>query len=76
MSEENKEYPILELCKLGKVSRAAYYKWLNRIDSPNDKLNKIIAKKIEQMHIEHPKIFMSMIKEYYACAAKRKFNLL
>ena len=54
MSEENKEYPILELCKLGKVSRAAYYKWLNRIDSPNDKLNKIIAKKIEQMHIEHP----------------------
>ena len=54
MSEENKEYPVLELCKLGKVSRAAYYKWLNRIDSPNDKLNKIIAKKIEQMHIEHP----------------------
>ncbi len=45
LSEENKEYPILELCKLGKVSRAAYYKWLNRIDSPNDKLNKIIAKK-------------------------------
>ena len=54
LSEENKEYPILELCKLGKVSRAAYYKWLNRIDSPNDKLNKIIAKKIEQQHIEHP----------------------
>ena len=31
LSEENKEYPILELCKLGKVSRAAYYKWLNRV---------------------------------------------
>ncbi len=54
MSEENKEYSVLELCKLGRVSRAAYYKWLNRIDSPNDKLNKIIAKKIEQMHTEHP----------------------
>lgn len=54
MNEENKEYSVLELCKLGRVSRAAYYKWLNRTDSPNDKLNKIIAKKIEQMHIEHP----------------------
>ena len=42
------------MCKLGKVSRAAYYKWLNRVDSPNDELNKTIASKIETMHAEHP----------------------
>ena len=42
------------MCKLGKVSRAAYYKWLNRVDSPNYELNKTIANKIETMHAEHP----------------------
>ena len=36
------------------MSRSAYYKWLNRIDSPNDILNRTIADKIERMHAEHP----------------------
>ena len=32
IKEENEEhvYPIVALCKLGKVSRGAYYKWLHR----------------------------------------------
>lgn len=38
----------------GGVSRAAYYKWLNHTDSPNDALNKRIAERIESMHTEHP----------------------
>lgn len=54
LSEEHEDYCILDLCKLGKVSRAAYYKWLNRVDSPNYELNKTIANKIETMHAEHP----------------------
>ena len=47
-------YSVTELCKLGGISRSAYYKWLNRTDSPNDVLNKKIAEKIENMHAELP----------------------
>lgn len=47
-------YSVMELCRLGGISRASYYKWLNRTDSPNDVLNKKIAEKIETMHAEHP----------------------
>lgn len=54
MSEEEKGYCVASLCKLGEVSRSAYYKWLNRKDNPNDKLNKIIAEKVEALHLEHP----------------------
>lgn len=54
LSEENKSYSISELCKLGNISRASYYKWLNRTDSPNDILNQKIADKIFNIHTEHP----------------------
>ena len=39
IKEEHEEqgYPITELCKLGQVTRAAYYKWLNR-EIPVDEL--------------------------------------
>ncbi len=47
-------YPIRALCKLGKVSRAGYYKWLNRKSSINEEKNKIIAKEIEDIHKERP----------------------
>lgn len=47
-------YPIRALCKLGEVSRAGYYKWLNRKTSINEEKNKIIAKKIENIHNERP----------------------
>jgi len=52
--KENKDYSISALCKLGNISRSSYYKWINRKDSANDKLNKQIAASIERMHIEHP----------------------
>lgn len=42
------------MCKQGGISRAAYYKWLNRKDSPNDTLNKLIAEKVETIHAEYP----------------------
>ena len=54
MLEEGKGYSVTALCKLGKISRAAFYKWLNRKDSSNDVLNKRIAAKIESIHSEHP----------------------
>lgn len=38
IKEENETYgyPISALCKLGKVSRAGYYKWLNRAVPANE----------------------------------------
>ena len=42
------------LCKLGGVSRAAYYKWLNREMSENELENRQIANLIEKIHSESP----------------------
>ncbi len=47
-------YPICALCKLGKVSRAAYYKWLHRKIPENETQNKRIADEIERIHTESP----------------------
>ena len=50
----NRPNTITELCKLGQVTRAAYYKWLNR-EIPVDELeNQRIAEKIEEIHKESP----------------------
>ena len=56
MKEEHTEhdYPIAALCRLGKVSRAAYYKWLNRKIPSNESENERIAKVIEEIHNESP----------------------
>lgn len=48
--EEGKGYPLSGLCRLGNVSRAAYYKWLNHNDSENDELNNRIADLTESIH--------------------------
>lgn len=56
IKEENEEhnYPIAELCKLGQVSRAAYYKWLNRKIPVNEIENERIAQVAETIHNESP----------------------
>ena len=38
IKEENETYgyPISALCKLGNVSRSAYYKWLHRKETKED----------------------------------------
>ncbi|MHC1682944.1 MAG: IS3 family transposase [Clostridiaceae bacterium] len=56
IKEENKEhdYPIVALCKLGNVSRAAYYKWLHREISESEITNRLIADEIEKIHEESP----------------------
>ncbi len=47
-------YPISALCKIGNISRAAYYKWLHR-ELPNyEAENKRIADEIEKIHTESP----------------------
>ena len=56
VKEEHEEhnYPIQLLCKLGGVSRAAYYKWLNRETPESELENRRIAALIESIHNESP----------------------
>ncbi len=53
MHGEN-NYPISALCKLGKVARAGYYKWLHRGISANEQENMLIGEKIEEIHQQDP----------------------
>ena len=56
IKEEHEEhgYPIGALCKLGHVSRAAYYKWLHRDTPGYEAANERIADEIEKIHMESP----------------------
>lgn len=47
-------YPISALCKVGNISRAAYYKWLHREIPTYETENKRIADEIEKIHTESP----------------------
>ncbi|WP_334303945.1 IS3 family transposase [Coprococcus sp. AM100_B19A] len=56
IKEEHKEhnYPIAALCKLGRVSKASYYKWLHREIPESEQKNRLIADEIEKIHTESP----------------------
>lgn len=56
IKEEHEEhhYAISALCKLGNVTRAAYYKWLHRQTPIKERENIMIAEKIEAIHSESP----------------------
>ena len=56
IKEEREEhgYPIGSLCRLGHVSRAAYYKWLRREIPACEAENKRIADEIERIHMASP----------------------
>ncbi|BCK00720.1 transposase [Anaerocolumna chitinilytica] len=60
---EGKGYSLSSLCQLGKISRSAYYKWLNHEDNPNDKLNKELAERIEAIHDKHPDMGYRRIRD-------------
>ena len=47
-------YPISALCKVGNISRAAYYKWSHREIPTYETENKRIADEIEKIHTESP----------------------
>lgn len=51
---ENHNYPIGLLCRIGGVSRAAYYKWLHREIPRQETENQRIADEIEKIHEESP----------------------
>lgn len=66
------DYPISSLCKLGQVSRAAYYKWLHRKNMDfYEPENEAIAAIIETIHMEFPEKGYRRIKD----DLKRYYNI-
>lgn len=47
-------YPVRSLCQIGQVTRAAYYKWLNRKTPENEVKNIRLSKTIEVIHEQYP----------------------
>ncbi len=60
---EIRGYPIIAFCKLGQVSRAAYYKWLHRKKPANEQENRRIADEIEKIHTVHPDMGYRRIRD-------------
>lgn len=50
MEAEKVNYPIAMMCKVLKVARSGYYKWLHRGNSVRSKENKELSAKIQQIH--------------------------
>jgi putative transposase len=63
LMDENKGYPLSGLSRIADISRAAYYKWLNHIDSDNDKLNDYLAQRVSEIHGEHPDMGYRRIRD-------------
>lgn len=63
LTEEHPDYPIAQLCKLGHITRASYYKWKMGTESENDARNKRIADAIEKIHAEHPDMGYRRIRD-------------
>lgn len=53
-SKEEYGYPVEEACRLLKVSRAAYYRWLSGKKCRRELENEKIAEIMEQIHTENP----------------------
>jgi putative transposase len=51
------QFSIALLCDIAEVSRASYYKWLNRTPSSHEKLNEEILLEIKRLYKEVDGIF-------------------
>lgn len=67
-------YSIRSLCKIGKVTRAAYYKWINRKIPNNERENISLAKTIESIHANYPDKGYRRIKDDLDRYYNRKVN--
>lgn len=66
LSASDAGYSISALCDFAGITRAAYYKWLNHVNSNNDKLNEEIADIVSQIHDEHPDMGYRRIRDTLA----------
>lgn len=62
MSQE-KGYPIGKLCSFLKVTRSAFYRWLQNSQSKNELRNEELAKKVQTIHEEHPDMGYRRIRD-------------
>jgi len=60
---EEKAYPIAKLCQILRVSRSAYYRWLNYPKSNSDWTNEKIAVEIKKIHAAHPDMGYRRIRD-------------
>lgn len=63
LAEQDTRYSISALCDFAGITRAAYYKWLNHVNSNNDNLNEKIADTISKVHDEHPDMGYRRIRD-------------
>ena len=52
LSESNTVYSISALCNFASITRAAYYKWLNHVNSDND--NSLVFDTFDKAVVENP----------------------
>lgn len=67
-------YSIRSLCQIGQVTRAAYYKWLNRKIPKNEEENIRLSKTIEIIHEQSPDKGYRRIKDDLERYYNRKVN--
>lgn len=63
VSTEHPDYTIRFLCSLAKVSKAGYYKWLNREETGDDLLNGLLKELIIKISGEHPDMGYRRIRD-------------
>ena len=56
-------YPVEQSCRILKISRAAYYKWLTGELSPRTSENERIADLVENIHEKHPEMGYRRLKD-------------
>ena len=49
IKELSNEYPVTWICESLEITRRSYYKWLNRKDTDNDKMNKELVEFIKKL---------------------------
>lgn len=56
-------YPIDKLCKYLKITRSAYYHWLNHPKSANELQNESLSTEIRKIHELHPDMGYRRIRD-------------
>ncbi|KPA72199.1 transposase, partial [Streptococcus suis] len=52
-ADEQKEASISHLCRILKVSRSGYYKWLRHQETPSEQENTRLIDVIKDLHSQH-----------------------
>ena len=76
------EFPIKVMCRVLRVSRAGYYDWLNREESPRTAENRELSREIRRVFERSdstygsPRIVQQLAKEGDQCAKNRAARLM